>query len=503
MWIKDIFNIKKIKADLASLQAEKDELFFQKSKLSDEVDRLKSKNSSLLDEQEKLIASNSELVSERDSLKAEQEHLIEVTTPGRISALSSRINTLKEEIKQLEEKKKTDTAQAEKELEELLRKNQKVKYAFDALRKAIRQYDRADDYEDAMDAIYLAEDFAPEVELPLNCMNVKQLRTLYNQNKKIIQSTLISYEQRYTTKTNKAIYKLMIMALEAELQNILYNIKYSKLDDALESVKNITQKYYLVCTQGNQTIAPTMRIFIAETESLYSQAVKIEYEYYVQKERAKEEQKALREQMKQEAEERKLLEAEQKKVQAEELKYKNEIDNISEQIKSNTDDEKVLKLKARLAELEKQLSEVSAKKEQIVNLQNGKAGYVYVISNLGSFGDNVFKIGMTRRLDPVDRIKELSSASVPFSFDIHCFIFSEDAVSLEAELHRRLNNCRVNRVNMRKEFFRVSVDELEKLVYSINPSAEFNRTMIAEQYRQGLSVKNVVELETDDNDDDE
>ena len=110
---------------------------------------------------------------------------------------------------------------------------------------------------------------------------------------------------------------------------------------------------------------------------------------------------------------------------------------------------------------------------------------------------------MTRRLDPVDRIKELSSASVPFSFDIHCFIFSEDAVSLESELHKRLNNCRVNRVNMRKEFFRVSVDELEKLVYSINPSAEFNRTMIAEQYRQGLSVKNVVELETDDNDDDE
>ena len=95
---------------------------------------------------------------------------------------------------------------------------------------------------------------------------------------------------------------------------------------------------------------------------------------------------------------------------------------------------------------------------------------------------------MTRRLDPQERVDELGSASVPFEFDVHSFIFSEDAAGLEAELHRRLNNKRVNKVNRRKEFFSVSLDELEKLVNEIYPSAEFNRTMLAEEYRQSLSL---------------
>ena len=133
------------------------------------------------------------------------------------------------------------------------------------------------------------------------------------------------------------------------------------------------------------------------------------------------------------------------------------------------------------------MSDVAIKKEEIVSLQNGKAGNIYIISNLGSFGENVFKIGMTRRIDPQDRVDELGSASVPFKFDVHSFIFSEDAVALENELHKRLNDQRVNKVNMRKEFFYSSIDELEALTLEISPSAEFNRTMLAEEFRQSLS----------------
>ena len=108
-------------------------------------------------------------------------------------------------------------------------------------------------------------------------------------------------------------------------------------------------------------------------------------------------------------------------------------------------------------------------------------------SNLGSFGENVFKIGMTRRLDPQDRVDELGSASVPFNFDVHSFIFSEDTVALENELHKRLNEQRVNKVNMRKEFFYSTIDELEALTLEISPSAEFNITMLAEEFRQSQS----------------
>ena len=98
---------------------------------------------------------------------------------------------------------------------------------------------------------------------------------------------------------------------------------------------------------------------------------------------------------------------------------------------------------------------------------------------------------MTRRLEPQDRVNELGSASVPFKFDVHSFIFSDDAVMLENSLHHRLNNKRVNKVNLRKEFFRISIDELEKLVNEIDPTAEFNKTMIAEEYNQSLSTDEV------------
>ena len=140
--------------------------------------------------------------------------------------------------------------------------------------------------------------------------------------------------------------------------------------------------------------------------------------------------------------------------------------------------------------MEKQLSDVTLKKEEISNLQNGKAGNVYIISNLGSFGRNIFKIGMTRRLDPQDRVNELGSASVPFKFDVHSFIFSDDAVALENKLHQLLNEKRVNKVNLRKEFFYTSVKELEQIVADIDPTAEFKKTMVAEEFRQ--SQNNVI-----------
>ncbi len=140
------------------------------------------------------------------------------------------------------------------------------------------------------------------------------------------------------------------------------------------------------------------------------------------------------------------------------------------------------------AELEKQLADIQDKREQILSLENGKAGYVYIISNIGSFGDDVYKIGMTRRLEPMERINELGNASVPFPFDVHGLIFSDDAVDLEHELHMLFNRCRVNKVNLRKEFFRINLDEIEKAVVERFPSAEFRRTPLAEQYKQSLEM---------------
>lgn len=345
---------------------------------------------------------------------------------------------------------------------------------------------------------------SPSVILKLHAMDMKDLRKAYRNNDKTIEGLLTQYASRYTTKANRSIYQLMVIALRAELQNILYNLKYSKLDDAVNQVQNMMAKYLSIAADGNQSIAGTMTKFIGEVEYLFINAVKIEYNYYVKKEQARQEQLAIREQIKQETAERKALEAERKKIEAEEEKYKKEIKNVEDKLAS-AGAEEVAQLSRRIEELQGLLSGVIIKKEDIINLQNGKAGNIYIISNLGSFGENVFKIGMTRRLDPQDRVNELGDASVPFKFDVHSFIFSEDAVDLEARLHKELESRRVNKVNLRKEFFTVSIDELEELVTRIEPTAEFNTIMTAEDYRQSLSSDEAYtnDYQPDDSDDDE
>ena len=342
----------------------------------------------------------------------------------------------------------------------------------------------------------------PSVEMKIHSMDVRDLQKEFRANDKRIDEVTEAYRGRYTTKSNQAIYSLMVIALRSELQNILYNLKYQKLEQGIDIVKVMTTKYLKIVCDGNQSIAPTMVKFIGEIEYLFITSVKIEYDYYVRKEKARQEQLAIREQMRQEAEERKALEAERKKVEQEEQKFKNQIEEVNTKL-STAEDSEAAELRKRLLELEAQLSSVTQKREDIVNLQNGKAGNVYIISNLGSFGDNVFKIGMTRRLDPQERVDELGSASVPFGFDVHSFIFSDDAVGLENELHKRLNEKRVNKVNMRKEFFNISLDELEALTREISPTSEFRRTMAAEEYRQSISGNANYEDVTESDDEEE
>ena len=178
----------------------------------------------------------------------------------------------------------------------------------------------------------------PTVQLKLNSMDLKELRKAFNENEKAIKQTLERYESRYTTKTNATIYKLMVIALKAEQQNILYNLKYDKLEKSIEDVKKLTDKYMKIAMDGNQSIVSTMRKFIGE----------IEYEYYVQKEKQREEQAKLREQMKQEAEEKKLLEQQKKQIEKEEGKYQTEIEKVEEIINSTEDEEKLNKLQEKI-----------------------------------------------------------------------------------------------------------------------------------------------------------
>lgn len=327
------------------------------------------------------------------------------------------------------------------------------------------------------------------ITLHTHSENSKELRKLSTQTRKEIEKTLNEFLSRYTTKTFKSMYNLMVLGLQSEIQLILFNLKFGTLKEAVTQVKDVIQKYQIIAGKGNQSVLPTITKFLLSMEAFYIELVHIEYKYYIRREMEKEEQRQLREQMKQEAEERKLLEAERRKLEREESKFITELNRTNQLLESETDQQTIDTLKARISELEQQMAEIETQKENIASLANGKAGYVYIISNLGSFGEDIFKIGMTRRLEPQDRIDELSSASVPFKFDVHAFIFSNDAVGLEFSLHQRLQENRVNKVNYRKEFFRTSIDDLEKLVEELDPTADFERTMLALEFKQTQTLE--------------
>ena len=213
---------------------------------------------------------------------------------------------------------------------------------------------------------------------------------------------------------------------------------------------------------------------------LKMEELELAFRYAEMKEEEKEEQRRVKEQMREEAKRQEEIEEMKKKIEKEQRHYKNELERTLEKEK---DAELIRKLRERIAELEESKKDVK-KLEATV-----KAGYVYIISNEGSFGEDVYKIGTTRRLNPFDRVDELGNASVPFKFDVHGMIFSEDCFELEAKLHKIFDAKRVNKINKRKEFFNVSLDEIVAVVNDkLGLNVEFTMEAIAKDYREGMML---------------
>ena len=215
------------------------------------------------------------------------------------------------------------------------------------------------------------------------------------------------------------------------------------------------------------------------------------YAYMLKVEEEKEQKKAIREQMMEEEKVRREIEREKQKIEKEESQFNNEVKKLMGYMQKAKDDiEKQLYID-KIQELEEKLKALATDKENVLEReQNTRAGFVYIISNIGSFGEDVYKIGMTRRLDPMDRISELSSASVPFPFDVHAFIFSEDAPALETLLHRHFQNKQVNKVNPRKEFFKVDLEEIKDLILKEhNSTVQFVDVPDATEYRETLRME--------------
>lgn len=283
----------------------------------------------------------------------------------------------------------------------------------------------------------------------------------------------------------KDMQKLLLRAFNSECDELIANVKFHNIES---SIKRITASKDAISKLGAMvSVQITNNYFNTKIEELY-----LSHEYQLKKQQEKEELKRIRAEQREQAKLEKEIEQARKKLEKEQTHCKNELSRmLNQDTSSMTEDEKNA-FNAKKTELESQLKEIEKGISDVdYRAANQKAGYVYIISNIGSFGENVYKIGMTRRLEPMDRIDELGDASVPFNFDVHAMIFSEDAPALEAALHRAFEDRKINMINTRREFFHVTLEEIKQVVKdNFDKTVEFTEIAPAEQYRESLLMRN-------------
>lgn len=329
--------------------------------------------------------------------------------------------------------------------------------------------------------------YKPTFEFANSDLYKDKLKELRDKQKDCIKSDYAAYgATNWTVNGNlsegkkmvKDTKKLLLRAFNVECDDIVNNVKISNLDRSIERIKKISEQI--------SKLGKTMSIYISDYYvTLKIKEVELALDYQQKKQEEKELQKELRAQKREELKVQKEIEEERKRLEKEQAHYKNALKNILSQIEKNGETEELLEKKNQL---EKNIGETESAIENVDYREaNRKAGYVYVISNIGAFGENVYKIGMTRRLDPQERIDELGDASVPFNFDIHAMIFTEDAPKLEAALHNAFDKKKLNKINSRREFFAVTLDEIKEVVReNFDKTVEWVDIPEAEQYRQSI-----------------
>lgn len=334
--------------------------------------------------------------------------------------------------------------------------------------------------------------YKPQYNFATSALYKDRLNKIRNQQKELIKNDkAVTGNMNWTVNGNvstgkkmvKDMQKLLLRAFNSECDELIDKVKYNTYDTAY---KRMEKSFEAISKLGTiMSVAITKQYFNLKHEELC-----LALEYNKKKQEEKEEQKEIRARMREEAKLKKEIEEERKKIYKEQNHYQNALHKIEEQIKTASENEKTALL-IKKSEIENELNEIDKSIKNIDYREaNAKAGYVYIISNIGSFGENVYKIGMTRRLEPMDRVDELGDASVPFNFDVHAMIFSDNAPALEAALHKAFENRKLNMINTRREFFNVTLDEIETEVKkNFDKTVEFTRFAPAEQYRETLKIK--------------
>jgi len=275
--------------------------------------------------------------------------------------------------------------------------------------------------------------------------------------------------------------KLMLRAFNGECDAAIGQVKYNSVNNMETRIKRSFEAINKLGASKKIWITP-------EYYNLKLHELFLVHEHREKVQQEREEQRRIKEQMREEEKVRREIENAQRDAEREEVSKSKALEKARHEL-AEADSKQMNRLQAIVDRLEAELKDALERKAKaIARAQLTKSGHIYVLSNIGSFGEGIYKIGMTRRLEPLERVDELGDASVPFDFDVHAMIYSEDAPNLEYTLHQRFKSRRVNMVNTRREFFRVSLDEIRVAVEEHFGTVTFVTVPEAEEYRKTESM---------------
>lgn len=465
---------------LKNIQDKEQELDYKLSK----INSMKIKIENNL--KNKIAQADADIKKERQKFDDEitaRHKVLEIEVRTTREDLQNEINFAHEQLKQLKIQTDNEVKEKRAEIDSALEKAQQelttLHHASYSFQRMINGY--GDEY--LIPQIQLIDELAENYHLEHAGNKLKACRT---QMREMIKSgnAVIGHNERYC--------KILLDYFITKSEDLLSKVKhenYGKLKQELADILAQTQYY----AQQAKWLAEISQPFYDLTQEQLKWASVI----HAMKIAEREEQRELREQMREEERARKEYERAMRDAAKEESMLQAAMSKAQIAMEKANAEQKA-QYEAQLAELNIKLQEAQEKNQRALSMaQQTKAGHVYLISNIGSFGDNMMKIGMTRRLEPLDRVRELGDASVPFQFDVHAIIYSDDAPRLENELHRHFNNQRVNKVNYRKEFFRVSVQEVKEKLDEMGIQAHFTLAAQALEYRETLRIESMNNNERD------
>lgn len=319
---------------------------------------------------------------------------------------------------------------------------------------------------------------ANEIKNELSLEKLKEKELIKN------DEAVLKFDQSSTKSILNKQAKQLLRAFNSEADYYISNITMRNVDNYRNKLaKSFETLNSLFAIDGVQLNQKLLTYKLKQLDIVY----KFQKQLDIERELLKAQKEEIREQQKVEKE----LQNAKRKLEKEEKQFNNELSKLMKYLNSAQNEVEKNIYADKIKELEEKIKVLEKDKQNVLEREtNTRAGYVYIISNIGSFGKDVYKIGMTRRLEPMDRISELSSASVPFPFDVHALIFSEDAPALENTLHKYFKKKEVNKVNQRKEFFKVNLEEIKELVHNeYNNTVHFTDLAAAEQYFESLKIE--------------